>query len=77
VEAQQVLENQREAVETLSLVVLREEQAAEDAAPRIGSHGPDILRDMATSSLRNDQIKALLARHGYQVQSAPPSRSAP
>ena len=30
--------------------------------------GPNILRDMAVSSLKNDKMKALLAKHGYNVQ---------
>lgn len=30
--------------------------------------GPALLRDMATSSVKNDKMKALLSKHGYNVQ---------
>jgi hypothetical protein len=30
--------------------------------------GPNLLRDMATSSVKNEKMKALLSRHGYNVQ---------
>ena len=41
--------------------------------------GPNLLRDMAVSSLKNDKMKALLSKHGYNVQQAtpPPGASAP
>jgi hypothetical protein len=77
VEAQQVLENQRAALEDLQQVVQREEQLADEARPWIGSRGPDLLRDMATTSVKNERIKALLDRHGYHVQIAPASKPAP
>ncbi len=41
--------------------------------------GPNLLRDMAASSVKNDKMKALLAKHGYnvQVKDAPASTPAP
>lgn len=30
--------------------------------------GPNLLRDMAVVSLKNDKMKALLSKHGYNVQ---------
>ena len=33
--------------------------------------GPNLLRDMATASLKNDGIKAVLRKHGYSVEAAP------
>jgi len=30
--------------------------------------GPNLLRDMAASSVKNEKMKALLAKHGYNVQ---------
>ena len=36
-----------------------------------------VLKDMATVSLKNDKMKALLAKHGYNVQVAPNNTPAP
>jgi hypothetical protein len=30
--------------------------------------GPNLLRDMAVSSVKNEKMKALLGKHGYSVQ---------
>lgn len=30
--------------------------------------GPNLLRDMAVASLKNEKMKALLGKHGYNVQ---------
>ena len=30
--------------------------------------GPNLLRDMAAASVKNEKMKALLAKHGYNVQ---------
>ncbi len=35
--------------------------------------GPNLLRDMAVVSLKNDKMKALLGKHGYNVQQATPA----
>ena len=35
--------------------------------------GPNLLREMAVSSLKNDKMKALLNKHGYNVQQATPA----
>ena len=39
--------------------------------------GPNLLRDMAVVSLKNDKMKALLGKHGYNVQQATPAPGAP
>jgi ribosomal protein S16 len=39
--------------------------------------GPNLLRDMATSSVKNEKMKALLAKHGYNVEYKPPASPAP
>jgi len=38
--------------------------------------GPNLLRDMAVVSLKNDKMKALLGKHGYNVQQATPAPGA-
>jgi hypothetical protein len=38
--------------------------------------GPNLLRDMAISSVKNEKMKALLSKHGYNV-SMPPATPAP
>jgi hypothetical protein len=39
--------------------------------------GPNLLRDMAISSVKNEKMKALLAKHGYNVNYQPPASPAP
>ena len=39
--------------------------------------GPALLRDMAASSVKNEKMKALLAKHGYNVEYKPPTSPAP
>ena len=36
--------------------------------------GPNLLRDMAASSVKNEKMKALLAKHGYNVQVKEPAK---
>jgi len=38
----------------------------------IGSHRPDILRDIAIASIKDERIWELLKKHGYNVQMAHP-----
>ena len=35
--------------------------------------GPNLLRDMAVASTKNDKMKALLAKHGYTVNVSSPA----
>lgn len=39
--------------------------------------GPALLQDMAQVSLKNEKMKALLGKHGYNVQQAPSTPGAP
>jgi hypothetical protein len=39
--------------------------------------GPNLLRDMAVSSVKNDKMKALLNKHGYNVNVQPNASPAP
>lgn len=39
--------------------------------------GPNLLRDMAASSVKNEKMKALLAKHGYNVQVKDPAPTTP
>lgn len=39
--------------------------------------GPALLQDMAQVSVNNKNMKALLAKHGYNVESKPPASPAP
>ena len=48
---------------------LQAQQAEIEAGNQISQQiGPNLLRDMAASSVKNDKMKALLAKHGYNVQ---------
>ncbi len=45
------------------------QQVEIDAGTQINQRiGPELLRDMAASSVKNEKMKALLAKHGYNVQ---------
>jgi len=37
--------------------------------------GPEVLRDMAISSVKNDKMKELLAKHGYKLATPTPGAS--
>ena len=39
--------------------------------------GPNLLRDMAISSIKNDKMKGVLTKHGYNVNYTPPGDTAP
>lgn len=39
--------------------------------------GPNLLRDMAISSVKNEKMKSLLAKHGYNVNVQAPASPAP
>ncbi len=48
---------------------LQEQQREIDAGNQISQQiGPNLLRDMAASSVKNTKMKDLLAKHGYNVQ---------
>ena len=48
---------------------LQDQQREIDAGNQISQQiGPNLLRDMAAASVKNEKMKALLAKHGYNVQ---------
>ena len=48
---------------------LQAQQVEIDAGNQINQQiGPALLRDMAASSVKNEKMKALLGKHGYNVQ---------
>lgn len=58
---QQALQSQQQA--------LQAQQVEIEAGAQINQKlGPELLRDMAASSVKNEKMKALLAKHGYNVQ---------
>jgi hypothetical protein len=58
---QQALQGQQQA--------LQAQQEEINAGAQINQKiGPELLRDMATSSVKNEKMKALLAKHGYNVE---------
>ena len=57
---------------------LQAQQAEIENGNRISQEiGQGVLKDMATVSLKNEKMKALLAKHGYNVQVAPNNTPAP
>ena len=45
------------------------QQVEIDAGTQINQRiGPELLRDMASVSVKNEKMKSLLAKHGYNVQ---------
>ena len=58
--------------------VLQAQQEEINAGNQISQQiGPNLLRDMAASSVKNEKMKALLAKHGYNVQVATPAPGTP
>ena len=48
---------------------LQAQQVEIEAGAQINQKiGPELLRDMAASSVKNEKMKALLAKHGYNVE---------
>ena len=57
---------------------LQAQQAEIENGNRISQEiGQGVLKDMASVSLKNEKMKALLAKHGYNVQVAPNNTPAP
>lgn len=64
--------------QTLQTEVQKQQQALQaqqteiESGKRISEEiGQGVLKDMANVSLKNEKMKALLAKHGYNVQVAP------
>lgn len=58
---QQALQAQQQA--------LQAQQVEIEAGAQINQKlGPELLNDMANSAVKNEKMKALLAKHGYNVQ---------
>lgn len=48
---------------------LQAQQVEIDAGVQINNKvGPELLRDMAATTVKNEKMKQLLAKHGYNVQ---------
>jgi hypothetical protein len=57
---------------------LQVQKAAVDRGTTISEQvGPALLRDMATLSLKNEKLKNLLAKNGYNVEVKPEATPAP
>lgn len=57
---------------------LQAQQTEIEAGDQISKQiGPNLLRDMAAASVKNEKMKVLLAKHGYNVQLKDPPAGAP
>lgn len=74
---QDEVQKQQEALQAQQQV-LQAQQVEIDAGVQINQKiGPDLLRDMATTSAKNEKMRALLAKHGYTVQVNTPAPATP
>jgi hypothetical protein len=66
----QTLQNEVQAQQ----VDLQKQQEEINKGQQIGQQvGPNLLRDMAVASTKNEKMKLLLAKNGYQVSMATPA----
>ena len=74
---QDEVQKQQEAIQAQQQT-LQAQQVEIDAGIQINQKvGPELLRDMAASSVKNDKMKQLLAKHGYNVQVNTPAPATP
>jgi len=65
---QDEVQKQQEALQAKQQA-LQTQQEEINAGNQISQQiGPNLLRDMAASSVKNEKMKALLSKHGYNVQ---------
>jgi multidrug efflux pump subunit AcrB len=70
--------NQRLNADSLRLQEeLQKAQEYINSHNRIGSGPPVLLRDVATASLKDEKIRALLKKHGYTVATPTPAPGLP
>jgi hypothetical protein len=68
---QQEVQNQQQVLQAKQQQ-LQVQKATIDRGATISQQvGPALLRDMATLSLKNEKLKNLLAKHGYNVEVKP------
>ena len=74
---QKGLQDQQKAIQ-VQQQMLQDQQREIDAGNQISQQiGPNLLRDMAAASVKNEKMKALLAKHGYNVATPAPGTPAP
>lgn len=65
---QEEVQKQQEAIQAQQQA-LQAQQEEINAGNQISQQiGPGLLRDMAASSVKNEKMKALLGKHGYNVE---------
>lgn len=65
---QQDIKKQQQGLQTQQQALQGQQQEIEAGNQISQQIGPNLLRDMAASSVKNEKMKALLAKHGYNVQ---------
>ena len=65
---QQALQAQRKEIQKKQQTLQEQEEKIKTGNQISQQIGPNLLRDMAASAVKNEKMKALLAKHGYNVQ---------
>lgn len=74
---QQEVQNQQQLLQAKQ-GQMQTQQAQINSGSQISQQvGPALLRDMATASLKNEKMKQVLAKHGYNVEVKADEKTAP
>lgn len=65
---QQDIKKQQQGIQTQQQALQGQQQEIEAGNQISQQIGPNLLRDMAAASVKNEKMKALLSKHGYNVQ---------
>jgi septal ring factor EnvC (AmiA/AmiB activator) len=65
---QQDIKKQQQEIQKQQQALQAQQQEIEAGNQISQQIGPNLLRDMAAASVKNEKMKALLAKHGYNVQ---------
>ena len=73
----QMIEAQREQIQTAERDLKTQDKQIKTAGQITQSIAPALLQDMALVSLKNEQMKSLLTKHGFVVQTPATANPAP
>jgi len=74
---QQDIKKHQQEIQKHQQVLQGQQQEIESGNQISQQIGPNLLRDMAASSVKNEKMKALLGKHGYNVQVKDTPKDAP
>ncbi len=71
------LQKKQEGIQKQQQELQAQQEEINAANQIIKEIGPNLLRDLASASVKNEKVKVLLAKHGYNVQMKEPAPATP